>query len=105
MSNEILLGIYEKAFPTSFGWEERCRIASRIGYDFIELSVDESDERLERLDWNDFDCENLRRMQNTYNIKISTMCLSALRRYPMGSSDPAISNQGLTTLVKYRRND
>jgi len=45
------VGLYEKALPAALGWEERLAAAGRAGYDFVEISIDESDGRLGRLDW------------------------------------------------------
>ena len=43
------IGIYEKATPKHFSWPERLAFAKELGFDFVEMSVDESDERLARL--------------------------------------------------------
>lgn len=48
--NKFRLGIYEKAMPTSLTWEERLIHAKEAGFDFVEISVDETDERRARLD-------------------------------------------------------
>ena len=45
------IGIYEKATPKHFTWLERLNFAKELGFDFVELSIDESDERLARLEW------------------------------------------------------
>ncbi|SQD10826.1 putative L-xylulose 5-phosphate 3-epimerase [Citrobacter freundii] len=45
------LGIYEKALPKGTSWVEKLAVAKSCGFDFVEMSVDESDERLARLDW------------------------------------------------------
>ena len=43
------IGIYEKATPKHFSWRERLEFAKEMGFDFVEMSVDESDARLARL--------------------------------------------------------
>ena len=45
--------IYEKALPNDFTWLEKMQAAKQAGFDYIEISIDESDERLARLDWSD----------------------------------------------------
>jgi L-ribulose-5-phosphate 3-epimerase UlaE len=45
------IGIYEKALPFNVDWPERLAKAKEVGFDFVEISIDESDERLSRLDW------------------------------------------------------
>lgn len=46
------LGIYEKALPKALTWPERLVLAKSCGFDFVEMSIDETDERLSRLEWN-----------------------------------------------------
>lgn len=43
------LGIYEKALPRGLSWEQTFDLVHELGYNFLEFSVDESDERLARL--------------------------------------------------------
>lgn len=40
------LGIYEKALPRGLSWEQTFDLVHELGYNFLEFSVDESDERL-----------------------------------------------------------
>lgn len=47
LSKQIPLGIYEKALPAGECWLERLRLAKTLGFDFVEMSVDETDARLE----------------------------------------------------------
>lgn len=44
------LGLYEKAMPGTLSWREKLKTAKRAGFDFVEISIDESDEELARLD-------------------------------------------------------
>ena len=88
MIGNHLLGIYEKAFDPNIGWEERLRKAKGLGFDFVEISIDESDERLARLDWTDSQIESFRRLCYEQGIGIQSMCLSGHRRFPFGSSKP-----------------
>lgn len=39
------LGIYEKALAKDLSWPERLVLAKSCGFDFVEMSVDETDER------------------------------------------------------------
>jgi L-ribulose-5-phosphate 3-epimerase len=82
------VGLYEKALPAELSWEERLAAAGRAGYDFVEISIDETDERLGRLDWSASERAALRRAIDTTGVQVSTMCLSGHRKYPMGSHDP-----------------
>lgn len=53
------LGIYEKAINSKFDWIDKFNIAKEAGFDFIEISIDESDQRLERLYWSNERINNL----------------------------------------------
>lgn len=90
MLGNHLLGLYEKALPPSMSWEERLTAASELGFDFVEISVDETDERLARLDWGEEEFASLRRAMAKTGMMIPSMCLSGHRRFPFGSCDPAV---------------
>ncbi|MBQ9485605.1 MAG: L-ribulose-5-phosphate 3-epimerase [Clostridia bacterium] len=80
-------GIYEKALDTTISWEERLLKAAKLGFDYLEISIDETDERLSRLDW---DKSRKKEFSDTVwrsGVKIRSMCLSAHRRFPFGSAD------------------
>lgn len=42
------LGLYEKAMPTELSWREKLLCAGQAGFDYVEISIDETDERLAR---------------------------------------------------------
>lgn len=94
------IGIYEKALPNSFTWEEKFTAAKRAGFDYMELSIDESDERLARLDWTDEEIENLRSVMRFVGISFPTMCLSGHRRYPFGSKSEDIRKKAMEIMEK-----
>lgn len=84
------IGIYEKAIPDKFDWANKIRIAKEAGFDFIEISIDESDQRLHRLEWSDEQRQYLIHLLNQHNMYINSMCLSAHRKYPFGSKDKKV---------------
>ncbi|CAG1012232.1 L-ribulose-5-phosphate 3-epimerase [Anaerolineales bacterium] len=94
------VGLYEKALPAALSWEERLAAAGQAGYDFVEISIDESDERLSRLDWSASQRAELRRNIANTGVKIMTMCLSGHRKYPLGSHSPELRKQGQEILRK-----
>ena len=100
MLGSHLLGIYEKAFPSSDSLSTILAKARALGFDFVELSIDESDERLSRLDWGTEQIEDLRRACFHAQIPFQSMCLSAHRRFPFGSADPAIRTRARDILRK-----
>jgi L-ribulose-5-phosphate 3-epimerase len=94
------VGLYEKALPADLSWEERLSAAAHAGYDFIDISIDESDRRLSRLDWSASQRAALRQAIANSGVPILTMCLSAHRKYPLGSHEPDIRRQGREILRK-----
>jgi L-ribulose-5-phosphate 3-epimerase/hexulose-6-phosphate isomerase len=84
------IGIYEKAIPNRFDWATKIKIAKAAGYDFIEMSIDETDERLNRLLWSKEKRKYLKDLLWQESFYINSICLSGHRRYPFGSKDPIV---------------
>jgi L-ribulose-5-phosphate 3-epimerase len=84
------VGLYEKALPACWSWDKRLAAAAEAGYAFVEISIDESDERLARLDCPAADRSDLRRSIAAAGVPILTMCLSGHRKYPLGSRSPQV---------------
>ena len=73
------LGLYEKAMPDGLSFREMLELTKRTGFDRLELSIDESDMRLARLDWTSDQVRALKCMMDDSSILIRTMCLSGHR--------------------------
>lgn len=87
MLGNHLLGIYEKAFDPQDSWAVRLKKAKNTGFDYLEISIDEQDSRLERLYWSRSQRRELRTLCFDTELPISSMCLSGHRRFPFGSAD------------------
>ncbi|CUX29688.1 L-ribulose-5-phosphate 3-epimerase [Clostridium sp. C105KSO13] len=83
--NSYRLGLYEKAIPQDIGWRERLHVAKVAGFEYMEMSIDETEYRMKRLDWDDRKIAELRQLQEEEGFFIETMCLSAQRKFPLGS--------------------
>jgi L-ribulose-5-phosphate 3-epimerase/hexulose-6-phosphate isomerase len=94
------VGLYEKALPNQMSWEEKLKTTKDLGFDFLEISVDESDERRHRLDWDDQTIYTLRHLCEQYQLPFQSLCLSAHRKFPFGSVDPDIRHQALLHMEK-----
>ncbi|CUO64035.1 L-ribulose-5-phosphate 3-epimerase [Muricomes sp. OA1] len=94
------LGLYEKAMPGSLTWKEKLLAAKSAGYDFVEISIDETDEKLSRLEMTSQERLELVRLMAETGIPIRTMCLSGHRKYPLGSSDPQVCGRGMEIMQK-----
>ena len=84
------LGIYEKALPAGLDWPGLLAAARSAGYDYVEMSVDESDARLARLQWSPAQRRALAGAIADAGMPVRSMCLSGHRRFPFGSADAAI---------------
>ena len=94
------IGLYEKAMPSSLTWEEKMLCAKECGYDFIEISIDEKDEKLARLDWTAEERFEMLSLMKKTGMPIRSMCLSGHRKYPLGSMDPEIRRRSLEIMEK-----
>lgn len=100
MMKAYALGLYEKAMPATLSWKEKLEAAKKAGYDYVELSIDDSEEKIGRLDMPKE--ERLALVETMYEvgIPIRTMCVSALTRYSMGNDKPDYVKKGMEILEK-----
>ena len=98
--NSIALGLYEKSMPNHMSIEEKLLLAKKAGYDYLELSVDETSEKLSRLDMPIEEVYNWRRLTEKIGVPIWSMCLSGHRKYPLGSMDVSVRQQSVEILKK-----
>lgn len=94
------LGLYEKAMPKQLSWKEKLTAAKEAGYDFVEISIDETDEKLARLNMPADERLELVRLMAEVGVPLRTMCLSGHRKYPLGSSDPDTCKRGMEIMEK-----
>ena len=100
MRKEYTLGLYEKSMPNELLWKEKLLAAKEAGFDFVEISIDETDEKLARLEMSAKERLELLHLMQEVNVPIRTMCLSGHRKYPIGSSDPAVCARGMELMEK-----
>ena len=100
LQKAVPLGIYEKALPAGEDWLTRLQLAGELGFDFVEMSIDESDSRQARLDWSSEQRLALVQAVATSGVRVPSLCLSAHRRFPLGSEDDGVRNQGLLIMQK-----
>lgn len=94
------IGLYEKAMPGELSWREKLLTAKELGYDFVELSVDETDAKLARLDMTREERLEILQIMNEVGVSFRSMCLSGHRKYPLGSADPATCARGMEIMEK-----
>ena len=94
------IGLYEKAMPPGMSWREKLCFAKEAGYDYVEISIDEKDDKLARLDWSREERLELVRTMSEVGLPIRSMCLSGHRKYPLGATDPAVRARGMEIMEK-----
>lgn len=97
---EYSIGLYEKAMPKTLPWLDKLKAAKESGYDYIEISIDETEEKINRIFMPK--SERLELLQCMYEtgIPIRSMCVSALTRYSLGNEDEEICNRGLEIIER-----
>ena len=100
MLGNHLFGIYEKALNPMDDWDTRFRKIRKLGFDFMEMSIDVTDERLARLDYSDAQLLLVAESARAEGVGIRSMCLSANRRFPIGSADEQTRRRGLEIIKK-----
>lgn len=93
------LGLYEKALPPTLSFPEKLVEAGSAGFDYLELSIDESDEKLARLRWSSVERKSLRDAMADTGIPVASMCLSGHRKYPLGSMDSQTRVRGMEIMA------
>ena len=101
--NKQRLGLYEKAMPKDLSWHEKLSLTQESGFDWLEISIDETDDKLARLDYSDDEIEALHQAMIDTKVPILTMCLSGHRKYPLGSHDEETVKKGLAIFEKALR--
>ena len=100
MGKDYTLGLYEKAMPEYLSWKEKLEAAKKAGFDFVEISIDETEERLSRLDMSQAERMEMLNLMRIVGIPIRTMCLSGHRKYPLGSHDIKMQQKSMEIMEK-----
>ena len=94
MKKAYTLGLYEKAMP-DVSWKEKLRIAKDAGYDFVEISIDATEERISRIYSSKQERRELVDLCFEMDMPIRTLNASALTKYSLGNPDPAVCSRGM----------
>ena len=100
MAIDYRLGLYEKSMPGSLSLWEKLEHVRKAGFDYMELSIDETDQKIARLDWTMDEIRQLRTDMEETGIPIHSFCLSGHRKYPLGHPDPAVRERSLEIMKK-----
>ena len=98
--HNVFFGLYEKAMPNELTLPEKLLAAKNAGFNYMELSVDESEEKLARLCWSKKERLLLIEAIQESGVPILTLCLSGHRRFPLGSESEEVRQRGLEILAQ-----
>lgn len=95
MEKAYTLGLYEKSMPKQLSWKEKLEAAKEAGFDFMEISIDQTDEKINRIYMTKE--ERLKMVQYMFDaeIPIRSMCVSALTKYSIGNDDDELCRKGM----------
>ena len=93
------LGLYEKAMPNALTWYEKLAAAKDAKFDYVEMSIDASEEKISRIYMSRE--ERLELIQDMYraDMPVRSMCVSALTKYSLGNSDEKLADRGMEIAV------
>lgn len=97
--NNIFISVYEKSLPDSLSLSEKLKTAADAGYNGLEISMDESNLRLSRLFDPRIKADTLKEIRGGW-LPIRTMCLSAQRKFPLGSRNVSVREKSLEIIKR-----
>ncbi len=95
---DYTIGLYEKAMPADISWREKLKAAKDANYDFVELSIDATEDRIRRIYMTKEERLDLVKQLYELDMPIGTLNDSALTKYAIGSEDDATAARGMEIL-------
>ena len=100
MTKAFTLGLYEKSMPDTLSLRDKLLKAKSVGYDFLELSIDETEYRLNRLTYTEKQLTEMKNEVQDASLPLGSICLSAHRKYPLGSMDVKTREKSLEIMKR-----
>lgn len=94
------IGLYEKAVRDSLGWKEKLECAKECGYDYLEISIDASELKINRIYMNEDERFEIHKAMHEAQLPIRSMSVSALTKFALGDPDQTIRSRGVEILEK-----
>ena len=94
------IGLYEKAIRNTLSWKEKLQCAKECGYDYLEISIDATEEKINRIY---MDTEEKREIMEAIfdtGIPIGSMSVSALTKYALGDPKEAVRERAMQIAEK-----
>lgn len=94
------IGLYEKAVRDSLSWKEKLECAGECGYDYLEMSIDATDKKINRIYMSKEEKKELCDAMYETGIPIRSMSVSALTKYALGDPSREIRDKGMEIAEK-----
>lgn len=93
------IGLYEKAMPNNLTIRKKLEYAKKANYDYIELSIDASEDKINRINMPKNERFDIIKDMYETGITIDSLCVSALTKYALGDLDENISSRGIEIIT------
>lgn len=94
------IGLYEKAMRNTLTWKEKLQCAKECGYDYLEISIDATEEKINRIYMDTEEKREIMEVIFDTGIPIGSMSVSALTKYALGDPDQAVRDRGMEIAEK-----
>lgn len=97
---EYEIGLYEKAMRNTLSWEEKLRCAKNCGYDYVEMSIDATDEKIQRIFMEKKEKKQIVEAIFETGIPVGSMSVSALTKYALGDPSESVRQKAVEIAEK-----
>lgn len=94
------IGLYEKAMRNGLSWREKLQCTKECGYDYLEISIDATDEKINRIFMDKHEKKIIMEAVFDTGIPIGSMSVSALTKYALGDPSEEIRNKAMQIAEK-----
>jgi len=94
---DLPFGLYEKSICTTWPWEDKLLLIKDAGYDYLEIAIDATPPKMDRL-YNKEEKLAIRRASEKTDMPYYTFAFTANRFFPLGSEDDEIREKGVQIL-------
>lgn len=94
------IGLYEKAIRNSLSWKEKLEVTKECGYDYLEISIDASEEKINRLYAGIDEWKKIALATLETGVPIQSMSVSALTKYALGDLKPVVQRKAISIAEK-----